>query len=408
MRYETFISLRYLKSKRRQSFVSVITLISIAGVTLGVMALIIVLSVMRGFENDLKGKILGMNADIVVLRSGGLIMDPGRIIKEIKSVPGVTGASPFVYSQAMLSSTFSATGVVLRGIDERSIGSVTVLPKIIKQGSLDLKPHGGLPGILVGNELARSMGGLRVGSIVRVISPQGMVITPAGEIPRFRRFRVAGIFESGMYDYDSGFAFIDLDVAKRFLRLRGGVTGIEVKVKNIYDVKKIGKAIWRKLQFPYFTRDWMTMNRNLFSALKLERITMFIILTLIVWVAAFNIVSSLIMVVMEKHRDIAILKAMGATSRSIMKIFIREGMIVGVFGTLLGSGLAYIACALLKKYQFIKLPTDVYYISTLPVQMAWSDFLIIAGSAIGICFLATIYPARQAASLPPVEGLRYE
>ncbi len=407
MKYETFLSLRYLKSKRRQSFVSVITLISIAGVTLGVMALIIVLSVMRGFENDLKGKILGMNADIVVLRSSGMIMDPERVIREIKGVPGVVGASPFVYTQAMISSYLAATGVVLRGIDPRTIGTVTVLPRIIKQGKMDLKPHGGLPGILIGNELSRSLA-VRVGDVVRVISPQGMVITPAGNIPRFRRFRVTGIFESGMYDYDSGFAFIDLDVARRFLRLRGGVTGIEVKVNNIYAVKKIGKKIWRRLQFPYFTRDWMTMNRNLFSALKLERITMFIILTLIVWVAAFNIVSSLIMVVMEKHRDIAILKAMGATSRSIMKIFIREGMIVGIFGTLLGSGLAFIACALLKKYQFIKLPTDVYYISTLPVQMAWSDFFIIAGSAIGICFLATIYPARQAAKLPPVEGLRYE
>ena len=407
MRYETFISLRYLKSKRRQSFISVITLISIAGVTLGVMALIIVLSVMRGFESDLKGKILGMNADIVVLRSGGVILDPDRIIKEIKTVSGVIGTSPFVYSQAMISSTLSATGIVLRGVDEKTIGEVTILPKIIKQGGLNLKPHGGLPGILIGNELSRNLG-VRLGDVVRVISPQGMVITPAGSLPRFRRFRVAGIFESGMYDYDSGFAFIDLEVSKRFFRLRGGVTGIEVKVRDIYAVKKIGKEMRKKLQFPYFTRDWMTMNRNLFSALKLERITMFIILTLIVWVAAFNIVSSLIMVVMEKNRDIAILKAMGATSRSVMKIFMREGMIVGVFGTLLGSTLAFIACGLLKKYQFIKLPTDVYYISTLPVQMSWFDFIVIAVSAVGICFLATIYPARQAANLPPVEGLRYE
>ncbi len=407
MKYETFISFRYLKSKRRHSFISVITLISIAGVTLGVMALIIVLSVMRGFENDLKGKILGMNADIVVLKNGGLILNPGRIIEQVKKVPGVVGASPFIYSQVMISSGFGATGVALRGIDKKTVGQVTVLPKIIKQGGLNLKPHGGLPGILIGTELSKSLG-VHTGDVVRVISPQGMVITPAGNIPRFRRFRVAGIFESGMYDYDSGFTFIDIDVAKRFFRLRGGVTGIEVKVKDIYAVKRIGREICRRLQFPYYTRDWMTMNRNLFSALKLERITMFIILTLIVWVAAFNIVSSLIMVVMEKNRDIAILKAMGATSRSVMKIFMREGMIVGIFGTMLGSVLAFIACALLKKYRFIKLPTDVYYISTLPVQMAWSDFIIIAGSALAICFLATIYPAHQAAKLPPVEGLRYE
>ncbi len=407
MRYESFISFRYLKSKRRQSFISVITLISVAGVTLGVMALIIVLSVMRGFENDLKGKILGMNADIVVLRSGGVVLDPERVVREIKKIPGVTGASPFVYSQAMISSLLSATGVVLRGVDPKSIGEVTILPKVIKKGSLDLKPTGGLPGILLGNELARNLA-LRVGDVVRVISPQGMIITPAGNIPRFRRFRVSGIFESGMYDYDSGFAFIDLKVAQRFFRLKKGVTGIEVKVKDIYAVKKIGKEIRRRLKFPYFTRDWMTMNRNLFSALKLERITMFIILTLIVWVAAFNIVSSLIMVVMEKNRDIAILKAMGATNRSIMRIFMQEGMIVGLFGTFLGSVFAFIACALLKKYQFIKLPTDVYYISTLPVQMSWFDFAVISLSAIGICFLATIYPARQAANLTPVEGLRYE
>jgi lipoprotein-releasing system permease protein len=247
-----------------------------------------------------------------------------------------------------------------------------------------------------------------VHSIVRVISPQGVIVTPAGNLPRFRRFRVVGIFESGMYDYDSSFAYISLKIARQFFRLGKGVTGIEINVKDIYAVGKIGKAIRKRLKFPYFTRNWMTMNRNLFSALKLERITMFIILTLIVWVAAFNIVSSLIMVVMEKNKDIAILKSMGASNRSVMRIFMQEGLVVGIFGTFLGSFLAFVACSLLKKYQFIKLPTDVYYIATLPVQMSWFDFVAISLSAIGICFLATLYPARQAANLPPVEGLRNE
>ncbi len=407
MKYETFISLRYLRSKRRESFISVITLISVAGVTLGVMALIIVLSVMRGFENDLKGKILGMNAHMIVMRSGGIIRQPEKVMAEIKKVPGVRGASPFIYSQAMLSSPFAATGIVLRGIDTRTIGDVTMLPKILKKGSFSGLKGGDLPGILVGTELARTLG-VRVHSIVRVISPQGVTVTPAGNLPRFRRFRVAGIFESGMYDYDSSFAYISLKIARQFFRLGKGVTGVEVKVKDIYAVGKIGKAIRKRLKFPYFTRDWMTMNRNLFSALKLERITMFIILTLIVWVAAFNIVSSLIMVVMEKNKDIAILKSMGATNRSVMRIFMQEGLIVGIFGTFLGSFFAFIACSLLKKYQFIKLPTDVYYIATLPVQMSWFDFVAISLSAIGICFLATLYPARQAANLPPVEGLRNE
>jgi len=410
MRYELFISLRYLKAKRKQIFISVITIISIAGVGLGVMALVVVLSVMSGFEEDLKTKILGTNAHLVILQHGSAMRDYDEVLRKAQEIKGVVAATPFIFSQAMLASESSAHGILLRGIDPETAGRVINLENNLKEGSLDsLKKEGessGQPGIFIGKELARTLGVLLQDTVV-VVSPQG-ALAPMGTGPPMKKFCVRGIFDSGMYEYDTSLAYISLKSAQKFLGLGEAVSGVEIKVKDIYGVKEVARAIQSRLGFPFWTKDWMQMNRSLFSALKLERMVMFVILVLIVLVAAFGIVSTLIMVVMEKNKDIAILKSMGAKAKSITKIFIFEGLIIGVVGTILGLIGGYGICAILGKYQFISLPSDVYYISRLPVKMNGFDFLLVAISAIGISFLATLYPSWQASKLDPAEALRYE
>ena len=409
MRYELFISLRYLKAKRKQVFISIITLLSMAGVGLGVMALIIVLSVMSGFEEDLKKKILGTNAHLVVLQQGAGMRDYPEILKKVEEAKGVVAATPFIFTQAMLTSENNVHGIVLRGIDPATAGKVINIENTLKKGSmagLQKDDAEAQPGIFIGKELAQTLGVMLDDSVV-VVSPMG-ALAPMGGGPPMKKFRVAGIFDSGMYEYDTSLAYISLKNAQKFLAMGDLVSGLEVKVDDIYAVKKIGDRIRKDLGFPFWTKDWMQMNRSLFAALKLERIVMFIILVLIVLVAAFGIVSTLIMVVMEKNKDIAILKSMGATARSIMRIFIFEGLIIGCVGTLIGLGGGYVVCTLLAKYQFITLPSDVYYISRLPVKMNILDFVLVAVSALGISFLATLYPSWQASRLDPAEALRYE
>jgi len=409
MPYELDIGLRYLKARRKQTFISLITWISIAGVTVGVMALIIVLAVMAGFEEDLRNKILGTNSHIVILEPGspGMAQYQGAIDK-VEKVDHVISATPFIYSQAMLTSTGSVSGVVIRGIDPLREARVTNLAENLKEGSLtDLEKNNGVGGgVIIGQELARNLG-ISLGEEITIISPLGKM-TPIGMVPRMKKFWVAGIFDSGMYEYDTGLAFISLKNAQNFFNMGDRVTGIEVKVDDIYKADKIANNIQKLLGVPYWVRDWMEMNKNLFSALKLEKVVMFVILTLIVLVAAFNIISTLIMVVMEKGKDIAILKSMGATNKSIMKIFMLEGIIIGVAGTIIGVIGGYLVCHLLETYHFIKLPSDVYYLDTLPVKIEGGDFLVVALAAITISFLATLYPSWNAARLNPVEAIRYE
>jgi len=414
MSFEFFVSLRYLKAKRKQTFISIITLISIGGVALGVTALIVVLAVMSGFENDLKTKILGLNAHALVLSWDNAVDDHAGLRRRVEAVPGVTGATPFILTQVLLSTPRQVTGAVLRGLEIESARRVITLDRIIRTGSWRALEETGpgaaggeaLPGIVLGQELAKQLG-LTLGDTVSVVSPLGEV-TPLGRVPKMRAFRLVGTFESGMYEYDSTISFISLAQAQAFLGLGGRVTGLEVKTRDIYQAAEIAKKIKDKLGFPYWTKDWMRMNKNLFSALKLEKLVMFIILTLIILVAAFNIVSSLIMVVMEKTKDIAILKSMGATAGSILKIFVLEGLIIGVAGTVLGLMGGYVICRILATYQFISLPRDVYYISHLPVKVDGMDFFLIALAAVGISFLATLYPSWQASRLDPAEALRYE
>jgi lipoprotein-releasing system permease protein len=410
MRYELFISLRYLRAKRKQIFISVITFLSMAGVSLGVMALIIVLSVMSGFEEDLKNKILGTNAHLVIMQQGAGMRGYSEVAKKAQEVPGVVAATPFIFSQAMLTSENNVHGILLRGIDPNTAGRVINIENTLKKGSLESLRRdddaSGYPGILLGKELAQNLGVL-LDDLVVVVSPLG-ALAPMGATSPMRKFRVTGIFDSGMYEYDTSLAYISLRSAQKFLAMGDTVSGVEVKVRDIYGVRKIAQNIQRELGFPFWTKDWMQMNKSLFSALKLERTVMFIILVLIVLVAAFGIVSTLIMVVMEKNKDIAILKSMGAKAKSIMRIFILEGLVIGFFGTVSGLISGFILCTLLAKYQFISLPSDVYYLSHLPVKMNGIDFLLVALSAIGISFLATLYPSWQASKLDPAEALRYE
>jgi lipoprotein-releasing system permease protein len=410
MRYELFISLRYLKAKRKQVFISLITFLSMAGVGLGVMALVVVLSVMRGFEDDLKGKILGTNAHLVILQHGAPIRDYRDIGQKVKGIAGVVAATPFIFTQAMITSESNAHGIVLRGIDPETAGGVINIATTLKKGTLDSlgekEDSSDQPGVFIGKELAQNLGVMLDDTVV-VVSPTG-VLAPMGLGPPMKKFKIKGIFDSGMYEYDTSLAYISLKSAQKFLNMGDAVSGVELKVRDLYGVKEISRKVQKELGFPFWTKDWMQMNRSLFAALKLERTVMFIILVLIVLVAAFGIVSSLIMVVMEKNKDIAILKSMGATARSIMRVFILEGLIIGVVGTALGLIGGYAICRILAAYQFISLPRDVYYISHLPVKMSGMDFLLIALAALGISFLATLYPSWQASKLDPAEALRYE
>jgi len=423
--YEFFISLRYLRARRKQVFVSIITFISIAGIFLGVAALIIVLAVMNGFETDLRNKILGINSHIILMEYSGAMRNHPRVMREVAQVPGVVAATPFIYSQAMLKNGSSVTGIVLRGLSTEDALKVINLGKI-REGKLDdlgnqgkkilgLKPElAGLPGIIIGRELAKNLG-VFLHETVYVVSPSG-VATPMGMVPRMKPFLVVGIFESGFFEYDSTLAFISLKNCQEFLGMGEMVTGIEIRVDDIYKADRIAKQIEQKLGFPYWGRNWMEMNKNLFSALKLEKRVMFLILSLIVLVAAFNIISALIMIVMEKNKDIAILKTMGATRAGIMKIFIFQGLIVGAIGTFLGciAGLA-VAFNLEALSRFVEnlfgfkiLPGDVYYLSELPSQVNYSDVGIIVLGTLLISFLSTIYPSWRASRLDPAEALRYE
>ncbi len=414
MNFELFVSLKHLKTKRGKSLLSLLTVISVAGVAVGVMTLIVVLAVMNGFQNDLRSKILGITSHIMVFKIGNVVTDYDRVIDKIEKIEGVEAATPFIQTQVMISGYRAVSGAILRGIDPDSVTGVLNLPSIMKSGKVsDLKtglnspgsPTIPIPSIILGTELAINLG-VGVGNVVNVISPTGR-LTPLGQVPRSRKFVVVGLFESGLYNYDNSLAFISLHAAQKFLGIGNVCNGIEVRVKNVYDAPRIAGFIRNTLGHEYFCRDWTQMNKNFFAALKLEKTVMFIILTLIILVASFNIISTLIMVVMEKTRDIAILKAMGATNKMIMKIFVLEGLVIGAVGTVLGLVGGFTLCSLLKKYKFIQLPADVYTISTLPVKIESLDVVLITAATMLISLLATLYPSWQASKLNPSEALRY-
>ena len=407
MHFEWFVCRRYLRAKRKKGFISLITIISIAGVAVGVIALIGVLGVMTGFTEEFRAKILGVNSHIVVQRYSGLITEYSDLRNELLNKPEITGVSPYIYSQAMITAGEGGTGAILRGIDPATASSVISIGEQMISGSMDdlAASEDKVPGIIIGIDLASQLN-IRKGDRVKLISPAGP-LTPMGVIPRIKTCEVRGIFETGMYEYDSSLIYVSLDTARNFLALEEGVHGLEIRLADIYQADRVAREIEGELGASFVAKDWIRLNKNLFSALSLEKTALSIIVALIVLVAAFNIVSTLIMVVMEKARDIAILKSMGATSNSIMRIFIYEGLVIGITGTVLGviGGLAI--CELLSRYQFIKLP-DVYPMTNLPIEVVPLDVALIAGSAVLITFLATLYPSWQAAKVEPAESLRYE
>jgi lipoprotein-releasing system permease protein len=407
MSFERFVSFRYLRAKRKQKFISLISVISVLGVAVGVMALIVVLSVYTGFTEGLRDQIIGINAHVLVQSFGGEIDDPDRLRLEVESVDGVVAATPFIFGQALISSGRQSSGIVLRGIDPLTASRVINLGEKIISGSLEeLESDQGLPTILLGKDLA---GQLRVntGWKVRLISPNGP-LTPMGVLPKVRTCRVAGIFETGMFEYDSTMGFVNLATARTLTGMDRGVHGLEVRVTNVDKANLTAAAIKEKIGPMYSVRDWMQINRNLFAALKLEKIGIFIALDLIILVAALNIISALVMMVMEKTRDIAILKSMGAATGSIMRIFFYQGAIIGLSGTLLGVGGGLGLCALLSRYKIIELPSNVYPMSTMPVKVVPMDVTVIAISAILITLAATLYPSWKASRIRPAEALTYE
>lgn len=415
--YEIFVGLRYLRAKRRTRTISFNTFISITGITLGVAALIGTLGIMTGFKEDMQAKILGTTSHVVVQERGSQSMvGYSDLVTQVKGIPGVIAATPYIFKQVLLTSKSGVQGIILRGIDPDTEPDVTDVAENVKFGELkDLanppatkKEDGSLatpkPGIILGKELALRLG-LFVGNSVNVVSPVGP-ISALGMTPKIRPFQVVGIFESGMYEYDSSLAYISLQEAQKFFSLGNTVTGIQVKVEHVFTANETAARINGALGLGYSARDWMELNRNLFSALKLEKTMMFLLLVLITLVASFNIVGTLTMIVNEKQREIAILKTMGATPKAIMRIFMLNGLVIGLTGTAIGIPLGYTFLFLIENYWTFD--QTVYYISHIPVHVQGLDVLLVACSAIFISFAATVYPSWQAAKLAPVSALRYE
>jgi lipoprotein-releasing system permease protein len=406
MPFELQVALRYLLAKRRQVFISVISLVSTLGVTVGVAALVISLALMTGLQGELQSKILGSSAHVFVFKPAG-IEDYRAEVAKIRALPGVLGAAPAVMGKAMISG-MNNDFVAVKGIDPELEPSVTDVAGVLNDGKLsDLVPasEDDLPGIVLGKDLAGKVGAM-LGDTVTLTTSEGS-LTPMGVMPRQRRFKVVGTFRLGLYDIDSTTGLVGLEPG---MRLAGTdrIDHIEVKITDIYDAPRIADEIANEFGPDYVTQDWTDINQQLYSALMLEKIGMGIGIGLIVMVAALNIIASLILLVMEKTRDIAILKTMGASKRSIMLVFLLQGTIIGVIGTVVGAALGTAIATVLDRYQLISIPSDVYQVSYLPFTVLPGDLASVIVGAVVVCFVATLYPSRQAARLDPAQALRYE
>jgi len=413
MSLEWFIGRRYLASRRGTRFLSLITLIAIGGVTVGVMALIVVSAVMTGLQSDLREKILGVNPHIWVMTYGETMrMDDWQgTLAKVRTVPEVAAAGPFIHTEVAIRNRAGYTeGTVLRGIDPYLPGpSVTGIAATMR--SHDLLPprtRSGLPPIAVGEGLA-GRASLMPGDTITVISLQNVKVSPVGGLmPTIRRFEVTGTFRTGMYEYDNKFMYTSIPAAQELTGMGSAVSGIEVRVPDPYRATEIGDRIVARLGLPYRTDDWKTMNAALFSALKLEKLAMTLILLLIVVVAAFNIVSTLVMVVTDKTREIGILKSMGLTSGRVLRIFMMQGLVIGLVGSLVGGAGGLLLNYVIDRYELIRIPGEIYFVNHLPVRSDPWDVATILAATVLISFIATIYPALQAARLTPVEAIRHE
>ena len=404
--FELFIALRYLLAGRKQAFISLISLISVLGVAVGVMALLIALALMTGLQTELRDRIIGAAAHVYVFKVGN-IQDPAAEIERLRAVPRVTGAAPVVLGKGLITSDTSEAFIEVKGIDPQPGRNVTRIEDALDSGGMDqLTSPEGPQGILIGRSLASALE-VKVGDVVRVMTPEGNTLTPLGPMWRPQPLRVAGIFSLGLYEYDSAYGFVALDVGMRMLG-REHPDFIELRVDDMFRAQEVVDSIISRYGPEYMPQDWADLNRNLFSALWLEKMAISITIGLIVMVAALNIVASLILLVMEKSRDIAILKTMGTSAGSVRLIFMLQGLIIGLAGTTAGAlgGLALIY--VFDRYKLIQIPIDVYQISYVPFTLQPRDFAVVVCSAVLICFVATIYPARLASRLDPAVALRYQ
>jgi lipoprotein-releasing system permease protein len=403
--FELHVALRYLLAKRKQAFISVISFISTLGVTVGVMALVIALALMTGLQQEIRDRIVGSNPHIYVWNTKG-IADYHAEAEKLRAVPHVVGAAPAILGQGLISAAGETQPLQIKGVDPALEQQVTNLKASVTSGSLDAlnARDDEIDGILLGKDLAAKVG-VTTGDSVSLT--MGVTLSPAGLLPRTRRLRVAGLFSLGLYELDSTSGFLSLDVARRLLG-KDQVDLIQLRVDDIYAAPRIAASIPSILGSQYITQDWAAVNKSLFSALGLEKMAISLTIGLIVMVAALNIVASLVLLVMEKHRDIGILKTMGASARSVTAIFMVQGLIIGIVGTTVGASAGYVLSQVLTRYKLIRVPVDVYQVSYVPFRVLPLDFAVVVAAAVVICFLATIYPARQAAKLDPVQALRYE
>jgi lipoprotein-releasing system permease protein len=407
--FELFVAIRYLLAKRKQAFISLISLISTLGVMVGVMALLIALALMTGLQGELRDRIVGSSAHIFVFKVGGVGLENYEDdIAKLTKVPRVLGAAPAILGQGMIIGEAANHVVTIKGIIPNLEKQVTEIEKAMQGGSLDgLEPvEGQPPGIVIGRELATKLGAF-VGDRVHLMTPEGGVVSPIGMMLTQRPFRIVGLFNVGLFEFDQAYAFVHLSSAKRLM----GVSTpslIELRVDDMFQAAAIADSIPEQLGSEYMPQDWSDLNQSLFSALALEKLAISITIGLIVMVAALNIVASLVLLVMEKSRDIAILKTMGSSAASIRRIFMLQGLVIGLIGTTLGAVFGWVIIFVADRYQLVSVPLDVYQISHVPFRLELLDFVVVVLSAIVICFLATIYPSRQAARLDPAQALRYQ
>ena len=409
--FELYIATRYLLARRRQAFISLISAVSIAGVAVGVMALVVAQALMTGMQHELRDKIIGSAAHVYVWKiTGGGFDDVNEETARLTTVPGVVGAAPSILGKAVATAGGGDAFISVKGIDPELEAQVTDLAGSIRHGTLralnEMQPGPLLGGVVIGSGLAGSLGAF-VGDTVSVLTPQSSVLSPMGMIPRPRQLKVVGIFSLGLYEYDNAYGFVTLDVARRLFK-KDAVDMMELRVEDLDDAPDVARAVAETLGPGYLAEDWAQMNRALFSALRLEKLAIGITIGLIMMVAALNIVASLILLVMEKSRDIAILKTMGASARSIRGIFILQGGIIGAIGTTVGAACGFVISYVADRYQLVRVPMDVYDIAWIPFTIEPVDFFLVIGAALLLCLFATIYPARQASRLDPAEALRYQ